>query len=151
MLFPQESQTHVVTLNDDPPEGVDVLLEYLYTLAKPNFGKRAGQRHIRAEHAFTLGDKYGLPQLRSFGSQMLVQCVNSEFSTWHGKPDRIKQRMLGQIERIWSWQLEGSDFIRDICLWNLSRMPQSEPDSMMRDERFVALVSEQRQFSLDLI
>lgn len=141
----------MVTLDDDPAEGVDVLLEYLYTFEEPDFDKNAGQILTRAEHAFTLGDKYSLPQLRLFGLQQLSICIHAEFSNWAGKSDAIKERMLTQICRIWSWEQQGSGVIRELCLDCISNMAQSELQSMTMDGRFAALVFDHGQFSLDLI
>lgn len=135
-----------MNLDMDPVEGVDVLLEYLYTHEKPNFNKKPGKVHLRAEYAFVLGDKYGLPELRDFGQQKLIQHINTCFNSWKPRTDAEKEQMYIQIEHIWSWQQEGSEEIRSTCLRHLCT-----DTSVLEDKEFMDLISHQRQFSTDLI
>lgn len=139
---PQEAKTQIVNLDEDDPEGVDVLLEYLYTLTEPTVNKAADKKHVRAEQAFIMGDKYGLGQLKTFGREKLYEGIQDDFRYWDKKTAAQKMEMVARLEKIWSWQQLGSAAIRDLCLKKLGTMS----DSMLEDDRFMDLVWRQRVF-----
>lgn len=126
----------MVKLDGDPIEGVEVLLEYLYTLGPPDFNKVAGESYIRAEYAYTLGDKYGLRQLQTFGREKLYEAIKDDVKGWEKKNKTEKQQMIELIEKIWSWKQKDFISMRELCVQRLSMMSVS----MLEDEGFIDLV-----------
>lgn len=138
----KESKTLTVKLNDDPPEGVDVLLEYLYTLGPPDFKTPDGKSLTRAEHAFVLGDKYGLPELSMCGRKKLEECIQDDFKYWDQKSEIQKKSMMSLINKIWSCKQVEADVLRSFILQRLSSMSVS----MIDDELFTAMLWENKDF-----
>lgn len=88
-------------LKDDPPEGVDVMLEYLYTLAEPTFDKPVNLSYERAEGAFIMGYKYNLHALKAFGRAKMSTSISSLISTWDWQistiSDAIEEEFIARI------------------------------------------------------
>lgn len=124
-----------------------MLLEYLYTLEPPKFPDVDNQARSKAEHAFVLGDKYGLTGLRDLGRDRIKIAVQGDVMNWHSKPDVEKQQIFDAIERYWNWQQEGSTQIRECCLIALSNLD----NILLEDAAFKTLVHKNGNFALDLI
>lgn len=110
------------------------MLEYLYTLAKPNFDKPDDLSHERAEGAFIMSDKYDLDALREHGREKLLSIIQNDISSWGWAPtsvsDMFEEVFITRIERLWELQQNASSAMRTACLGYLCQIP-----TVLRDSR----------------
>lgn len=120
-------------LIDDPGEGVDAMLEYLYTFESPNFEGSPCGSHVKAEGAFIMGDKYDLGPLKELGRKKLLDNIQTSVRGWQSNPDQIDEEVqrliINAIARLWTLQQDGSDSLREECLEYLCTIPGVIRDS----------------------
>ncbi|KAK5077707.1 hypothetical protein LTR70_001983 [Exophiala xenobiotica] len=140
----KESKTATITLDNDVPDGVDMLLVYLYTLELPNLANKQvyPQSGSAARDAYFLGDKYNLPCLRDHGRTTLIHQIRTRLNTWYEKEDAMKERWIRFIGKVWKWTIEDSDQVREAILDAL----MSTSQAIIEDGRFQALMKENEEF-----
>ncbi|KAK5942850.1 hypothetical protein PMZ80_005416 [Knufia obscura] len=113
----KESDTLAVNLDEDPQDGVDMMLEYLYTLQKPIHPTRA-----KAETVYTIADKYDLQQLRLQALDVLMNHTGMICFSWERKSEEEKADTIDWIRKVRSWEQQNFAQLREICLRRLSGM-----------------------------
>lgn len=131
-----------MNLDEDPQDGVDMMLEYLYTLQKPIHPTRA-----KAETVYTIADKYDLQQLRLQALDVLMSHTGMICSSWERKSEEEKADTIDWIRKVRSWEQQDSAQLREICLRRLSGMSAS----MLDHEPFKKLLLEDDGFCMDFI
>lgn len=140
----QEAQNGIIMLDDDPPDGVQVLLEYLYTLEEPLISTLG-----EAEHAYLLGDKYGLPILRDAGKKSLIGMWGLTAAVFEWLPDYIKMDYLESIQELWSWTLDDVKEIQDVALAGLCSSARS--GALLHHQGFRNLLWQNKGFCIELM
>ena len=93
--MPWEALSQEINLNDDPADGIAMVLEHLYTLEIPFLPTM-----YHAKWAFTLGDKYSLPKLRGAGAVRLIFFHRLFWDAWVHFNDELKIRHLEHLEEV---------------------------------------------------
>ncbi|KAK5942871.1 hypothetical protein PMZ80_005437 [Knufia obscura] len=137
-----EAQKRVITLHDDHPDAVDLMLLYLYTLEVPNL-ERTGD----AEKCMLLGDKYDLPALHDGGRKAIESSIQRNVPRWHALTDLGKRQWVDFFERVWSWQIKNAIGIRTLLFAYLA----SVADILIEDTLFQDLLWENRGFNLAFV
>lgn len=88
-------------LKDDNPDGVDILLLYLYTLQVPTFADL-----VSAENALLIGDKYNVPALRDAGRVQFTKLATTAVSRFASIPKPRQVTCIAWIEKVYRWEIE---------------------------------------------
>ncbi|KAK5094189.1 hypothetical protein LTR70_004239 [Exophiala xenobiotica] len=139
----KESKTSIVTLDDDDPEGVQLLLEYLYTLDLTYSCAKYG------EIAYLLGDKYGLLPLRTAGKNQLIRWFGKGTRVLDSLKDEKKAAYLYDLGRLWSWEMEDVTEIKDAVLAGLCISVRSGP--LLQHRGFQKFLRRNKDLSLELM
>lgn len=135
---PQEASTLILKLDDDNPEGIDMMLRYLYLLKVSDFSDKAmfSSNYKAAEQALTLGDKYDLPELCSAGTKALIRCVKYNLPRWESRLEGSKARWICCFRKVWTWTQRDADSIRE----HIVEQIVLGADTVIEDEQFQALM-----------
>lgn len=107
---PQESFTGLINLDDDRPDGVDILLLYLYTLEAPDFEKPAGTHAVqRVLSAVIIRDKYQALVLKSAGQNYVLKRMRDCTLGWCNIQTSLRNQWIIFAWRIWSKEFPPAD------------------------------------------
>ena len=126
------------------------MLVYLYTLETPNFydKEQVGRNGFdAAEDCYHLGDKYELPDFRDSACQHMLKCIQKRFRNWKIESRQVKSCWVYFIERLWSWEIEGSTRLRRTVVNQLVLIA----DDVIKNESFQELLHEHEEFNLAFI
>ena len=139
----QEAESRTINLDDDTADGVNLLLEFLYTLQIPTWGSGT-VAFATAERAFFLGDKYGVPSLRDAGLSKLKEYVTNVTEAWVKYGAGVNVSWVNRFDGVWSWDQEGSGALRETIISAL--LPISK--TVIELVEFQDLVWKNRDFGL---
>lgn len=145
-LLIQEAETQTIKLDDDRPDGVNVMLLYLYTLEVPDLSNKDVSPHefTGEEQCFVLGDKYNLPILKEHGQSQLLQNVRDNLALWSTCSDQIKLNWINWLSRMWRWEQGGSEKIRGGAIEALMKISVS----IIEHEAFQKLLKDNEDFNM---
>jgi len=104
----------VIETNDDPPEGIDMYLLYLYTLQPPRL-----LTNITTLYALILGDKYNAPALGDVGKSYAIGKVADNLLSTTRNGIHI-ETWIHNIECYWSLKMPMADDIKAALLESIA-------------------------------
>ena len=132
----------MVQLKDDKPEGVDMLLLYLYTMQIPSFTEAKS-----AEDAFLIGDKYNVPALRAGGRKQLEELLTTELLEFASVSKPRHLSCIAWIEKVYTWEVEGAKEIKEAILVAVVKVSES----IIEQEKLQDLIERNGEFRLTFL
>jgi len=135
----QEAVTKTIGLNDDNPDGIARMNEYLYTLQVPALSEYAA-----AKLTYIVGDKYNLPALKDAGCAFMYKWLQAKFRDFYSKPKDEKTTLLGTIGELSKWTYPDTAKFKEAVIRGLV----SSAGSNLGDTHFVDFMWRNREFGL---
>lgn len=126
-------------MNDDPSEGIAIMIEYLYTLELPPLVGLT-----QAKDVYFLGDKYELPKLRDHAASCYSDCLAIICKPHVYSENASKEWMLSIVEDLWMWTIPGTDKLKQVVLDCLCQ----SASKVIEDEVFQDFFSRNKDFEM---
>ena len=145
-LHGQESNLREIELEDDNPDDIACLLEYLYTYWPPAFS--AAGNVSRALEVFVVADKYCVESLKDACLGWMVELLTKEKSPEIslGRPETVTE-LVDFGSRLWSGEHKRMENIRDAYIQMVIR----NRDVLIGDKEMKALLMSTPDLSYQLI
>lgn len=119
----------MITLDSDSPQGIDQMLEYLYTFEAPYFVDAT-----EAKSAYIIADKYDLQDLKSASYRVMLEKLKEGCETFYPWTFEKNTKLLLLIEEIWTWAYSDTrDFKETILRGFLASAPRTIEKKQFQD------------------
>jgi len=140
----QEASTGVITLEEERPFVVEMLLSFVYTghyILPPTADKLLPNEALLHLQAYTAGQRYLVAGLKEMAKQRFLDLVGSEIPR------------IGVLQEVVNWFYHCIPDSNDLRSFRkqLALMVRPELDSRMQDKKFRKLLRKEPEFAVDLL
>lgn len=137
-MLPQETDTRIIKLDDDPPFGVGVMLYWLYTFdLKCNLPRTLHKRMSRAMDVAEVAEKYQIRSLRDYSVHILQKIIRNSHIEGNDIPSEEEQSGIIQVlERLVCWNHP----LQNYTLFQVVKKLSGCGDWLVKHEGFIELL-----------
>lgn len=129
----------MIDLENDDPQGIEQMLEYLYTLQVPQL---AHVSHARS--AYIIADRYGLQALKDSCCEVLCAKLQQDCLIFDWTPSDDKAELLSIVSEIWSWKFSDTLKFHEAILRGFT----ASASTTLADKHFQDFMWEHRDFGI---